>query len=227
MGIPKSQNHIPEVDAPPTPLAAQAVRRALATREATYAEEVQRLLDAGMRVMQSAGPEGAPKVAEIVREAGLSNQAFYRHFASRDELVAAVVESGALRLVGYAAHQMAKHDDPVAQIRTWIEAVLSQAIRPELADPTRAVLWNLRQLPRQVGADGPATGPMATATLLLEPLRALGSDDPEHDAMAIADVVFGRLDHHLWGPTATAADVEHVVAFCLAAVSGGRTRTRR
>ena len=39
---------------------------------------------------------------------GLSNDAFYRHFPSKDALVAALLEDGAERLAGYVAHQMAQ-----------------------------------------------------------------------------------------------------------------------
>ena len=48
-------------------------REALARREAAYAEEVRRLLDAGLAVMQRCGTTSRPRVADIVAEAGLSN----------------------------------------------------------------------------------------------------------------------------------------------------------
>jgi AcrR family transcriptional regulator len=216
--IPKKQNVVPSLD---SPLAAQAVRRALAGREAAYVQEVQRLLDAGMAAMEAAEHGGAPRVADIVRAAGLSNQAFYRHFASRDELIAAVVERGGARLVSYAAHQMEKASDPAEAIRRWILAVLSQASNKSVAQQTRAVMWNLRQLPRSVDQVAPSAH-AAAAALLVEPLGALGCADPDRDAAAIGDLVFGRLEHHLWGPDVTDADIDHVVAFCLAAVGAPR-----
>jgi AcrR family transcriptional regulator len=194
------------------------VQRALAKRETASADEVQRLLTAGLEVMERTGSYAAPKVGDIVRAAGLSNQAFYRHFASRDELVAAVAEAGAHRLVTYAAHQMSKESTPAAQVRAWIVAVLSQAGKSGVADATRAVLWNLRVLPRSLGDTETASINAAAGELLGAPLGALGSRDPIRDAAAISDVVFGRLDHHLWGPAPTPADVEHVVGFCVSAI---------
>ena len=68
-------------------------------------------------VMVRLGTGDRPTVAEIVREAGLSNQAFYRHFASKDDLVAAIVDAGARRLASYVEHRMAAFDDPVDQVR--------------------------------------------------------------------------------------------------------------
>ena len=199
-----------------TPLVAKAVRRALAGREAVARDEVQRLLDAGLQVMLDAG-DSAPRVADIVATAGLSNQAFYRHFSSRDELVAAITEAGAARLVGYLRHQMDKVPTgaPVARIRVWIEGVLSQASNPAVAAPTRSVLWNGRQLRRH---SGEATPVAAFGALLLEPLHDAGSPDPTRDAAAIVDVVFGRLDHYLWVDLPSADDVDHLVNFCLRAI---------
>ena len=94
--------------------------------------------------------------------------------------------------------------------------MLSQAANPRVAERTRAVLWNLQQLPRD--ARGESMRP-PLADLLVEPLHELGSPDPERDAAVIGDITFGRLEHHLWGPKATERDVNHVVEFCLAGVT--------
>ena len=84
----------------------------LAEREAEYSDEVQRLLDAGLAVMARSGTSASPRVADIVSEAQVSNDAFYRHFSSKEDLVLAVAEAGAERLVSYVSHQMNKHPDP-------------------------------------------------------------------------------------------------------------------
>ena len=102
-------------------------QEALARREAAYAEEVRRLLDAALGVMRECGTASRPRVADIVAAAGLSNDAFYRHFRSKDALVAALVDDGALRLRSYLDHQMAKASTPDAQVRRWVEGVMSQA----------------------------------------------------------------------------------------------------
>jgi AcrR family transcriptional regulator len=192
------------------------VRRALADRESAYVQEVQRLLDAGQVLMEEGGADSPVRVADIVKRAGLSNQAFYRHFPSRDTFVAAVVERGGVRLLSYVAHQMEKANGPEDAVRRWITAVLSQAANRRVAERTRAVIWNLQRLPRHTHSEPPRP---PLAGLLVEPLRQLGSPDPDRDAAVIADIAFGRLDHHLWGPEATRDDVAHVVDFCLAAVA--------
>src|ERR1700730_16401818 len=100
---------------------ARVAQRAVALREADYAEEVRRLLDAGLEVMERCGTTSSPRVADIVQAAQLSNEAFYRHFASKEDLVAAIVEAGAERLASYLRHQMGKDRDPRTQVRVWIE----------------------------------------------------------------------------------------------------------
>jgi AcrR family transcriptional regulator len=179
-------------------VAERIAQRTLAKRGAGYVDEVRRLLDAALDVMRAGGPDGRARVADIVAAAGLSNDAFYRHFPSKDALVAAVIEDGSARLHSYLAHQMAKEAAPEARIRRWVEGVLSQA-RGDVAETTLAVMVN---------AGGAATGRLrqypssdVLATLLVEPLTALGSTAPELDAAFVADGVIGRLNHLLWQRT--------------------------
>ena len=196
-------------------------QEALARREAAYADEVRRLLDAALDVMRSCGTEKRPRVADIVAAAGLSNDAFYRHFRSKDALVAALVAAGAVRLRSYLDHQMAKEPTPEAKVRRWVEGVLSQA-EGEVADTTLAVIWNGDSV---AGGSTPGREAVnaAPATLLREPFAALGSDRPDLDASLVAHAVFGRLAELLWQHEhATPDEVDHLVDFCLGAVSRAR-----
>jgi AcrR family transcriptional regulator len=199
----------------PSPVAARTVRRALAARESAYLDEVQRLLDAGLDLMVELGDERAPRVAEIVARAGLSNQAFYRHFAGKDELIAAVVEAGVHRLERYLRHQLDKVDDPERKVRAWIVGVAAQARRTTVARQTRAAMRNLRQLPIETRQ---TVSSPATDHLLADALRDAGSPDPQRDAAAISLVTFGRLEQFLWQSPPSDADVEHLTEFCLAAI---------
>jgi len=192
-----------------TGIAEQIAQQTLAKRGAGYVEEVRRLLDAALSVMRAGGPDGRARVADIVAEAGLSNDAFYRHFPSKDALVAAVIDDGSTRLHSYLTHQMAKETTPEGRIRRWVEAVMSQA-RGDVAATTLAVMVN---------AGGGSTGRMrqypsadVLATLLVAPLTELGSAAPELDAAFIANGVIGRLNQLLWQRTApTRAEVTHTV----------------
>jgi len=205
----------------PHDVADRVARQTLADREAAYANEVRRLLDAALDVMRKCGTTSRPRVADIVAAAGLSNEAFYRHFRSKDALVAALVDDGALRLRSYLDHQLAKESTPEARVRRWVEGVLSQA-DGEVAATTLAVLWNGSSV-AQRPAPGRHTGGVAPGVLLREPFAALGSRDPELDAALVTHAVFGRLSELLWaGEQATPEEVDHVVDFCLTAVNRPR-----
>jgi AcrR family transcriptional regulator len=195
-------------------LAGRIAERALAKRGAGYADEVRRLLDAGLAEMQRRGTGARPRVADIVAAAGLSNDAFYRHFPSKDALVAAILEDGAERLRGYLAHQMAKEASAEGKVRRWVQGVLAQAADPDIAASTRAVL-------RTAGGDGLGVGHPSMndplASLLVTPFGELGSAEPELDASLVAHAVIGQLSDHLHQNTRPSkAVIARVVAFAVA-----------
>jgi AcrR family transcriptional regulator len=209
------KNAIPSSD---SDVMGKIVRRSLAKREGEYAVEVRRLLDAALELMRACGTTAKPRVADIVTAAGLSNDAFYRHFKSKDDLVAAILEDGAERLRSYLAHQMAKSPTPEGQVREWVKGVLAQA-DTEIAATTLAVLWN-----GSTAGGGPASGrhfaSAPLASLLGGPFAALGSATPELDAALAAHATLGMLSDSLWRQAVpTRADIDRITAFCVAAAS--------
>jgi AcrR family transcriptional regulator len=202
----------------PSGVADRIVRRTLAKREGEYANEVRRLLDAALEVMQRCGTTSRPRVADIVAQAGLSNDAFYRHFKSKDDLVTALLEDGGERLRSYLEHQLAKGTTPEDQVRRWVEGVLSQAFG-DVAATTLAVMWNGGSAGAGLAA-GRHFASAPVATLLHEPFAELGSAAPELDAMLAAHATFGLLSDLLWeGAEPSGAEVDRVTAFCLSAVA--------
>ncbi len=198
----------------------------MAEREAEYSDEVQRLLDAGLAVMARSGTSASPRVADIVSEAQVSNDAFYRHFSSKEDLVLAVAEAGAERLVSYVSHQMSKHPDPHRQITTWVSCIMQQAADPSIAEPTRAVLWNAASVSDRSRTDkNDAYADLAE--ILIEPLTGCGSNDPRRDADAITATVFTLLQRFLRDRVEPSQDdINHLISYCLAAI-GADKRTLR
>jgi AcrR family transcriptional regulator len=213
-----TKNAIPEVALTTPDIAARIAQQTLARRGGEYTDEVRRLLDAALAVMRDRGTGAKPRVADIVAAAGLSNDAFYRHFRSKDALVTAILEDGTGRLVSYLAHQMAKATTPEDQVRRWVTSVLAQA-HGDTAASTLAVLWNAGAV-----GDGPAAGrhfaSAPLAELLHAPFTALGSTTPELDATLVAHAVLGVLSDHLWQRTQSSrGELERIVAFCIDAPS--------
>jgi AcrR family transcriptional regulator len=202
--------------AAPADLAATIAQRRLAKREADYTSEVRRLLDAGLEVMRRCGTTTRPRVADIVAAAELSNDAFYRHFPSKEALVAAIIEDGSARLESYLSHQMAKAETPRDQVRAWVDGVMAQAADDEVAGSTLAVMWN----GASVNSRPSTTTPLAK--LLEAPYAALGSADAVADAALAAHAVVGLLSDFLWSEVRpTRRQIAHVTEFCLRAISRG------
>jgi AcrR family transcriptional regulator len=196
-------------------VATRIARETLVARGPDYSAEVRALLDAGREVMRVNGTRARARVADIVAAAGLSNDAFYRHFPTKDALVAAILEDGTERLRSYLAHQMEKEPAPEHQLRRWVEGVLAQAADDDIAATTLAVLWNAGSV-----GDRRSRPAAVLATLVRRPFEELGSTDPELDASLAAHAIIGRLNDHLWqGTRPSTAEADHLVAFYLAAVN--------
>lgn len=206
--------------ADPTSVAARiAARSAARRRQPDYESEVQSLLEAARNVVASTGKA---RVADIVAEAGLSNDAFYRHFPSKQALVSALVEEGAERVATATARKMASHDEPEAKVRCWLDAMLGRTKGRHAADANAVFAIS------DSGNSGLATGDHAArlplAELLHEPFRALGSADPVLDAELVTHAVSNRVAGHLRaGTTPTPPEAEHLLRFCLTTARTGAT----
>ncbi|MFG1924518.1 TetR/AcrR family transcriptional regulator [Cryptosporangium sp. NPDC048952] len=204
-------------DGDPQDVASRIAARSRDRRAPDYTDEVQRLLAAALETIKKCGTKSRPRVADIVAAAGLSNDAFYRHFSSKEALVTALLEDGAEKLGSYLAHQMGKESEPAEQVRRWVEGVMSQT-NDDIAATTLAVLYNGGSAGQGLATGRhPASSPLGR--LLHEPFAALGSTNPEFDASLAANAVFGKLSDYLWTTTRpTSAELDRMTTFCLAAV---------
>jgi AcrR family transcriptional regulator len=182
-------------------LAQRSVERALEPRRAAYQEEVARLVRAGSEMMREMGTVD-PRVSDIVRRAGLSNQAFYRHFRGKDELLLAILEDGTRELLGYLEHRMASAASPLEQIRQWIQGVLAQALVPEAAEATRPFAVNRARLTERLPEGGVGSADALKAPLRAALARALAQGElpgaePEADAEAVYQLAMGWMHEQL------------------------------
>ncbi len=142
---------------------------------------------------------GPIPVAAILDRAGLSTRAFYRHFASKDELFLAMLrqEADALtaRLDGIADESSG---DPVRQLTAWVEMMFVLARDPQLrinfavidSDEVRAAK-GYREMRERLHADRERS-----LQLILQRGRDNGSfplTKPEQDAVAISAIVSREL----------------------------------
>ncbi|WP_253919080.1 TetR/AcrR family transcriptional regulator [Dietzia psychralcaliphila] len=172
------------------------------------------MLDVTLGLIEKSAP-AMPSVAEIVAEAGISNQTLYRSFPSKDDLVLAVLEKGVGRVVQFVSGRMGEVHDPREQIAAWTRGVLRQVSSVEAAQTSRTVLGHLSTS----GSASPGGSQHDLLTpiseLLTAPLIALGCD-PVRDGACISDLVLGAMRRHLWSSTAPSAeDVEWICEFAL------------
>ena len=191
--------------------------RSIAERRAIYAAEARRLIDAAFVVMRDSGSID-PQVRAIVHEAGLSNQAFYRHFASKDELLLAVLADGQRQLMTYLGRRIATASDPADQVQRWISGVMAQARDRDAAEATRPFACNSARL-ADLFPDDIAASRQEMLLTLSPAVRALGGHDD--DAELIRDLALARMNDAIARRrTPSKAEIQRLVDFCLAGLKG-------
>jgi AcrR family transcriptional regulator len=203
------------------PIVRSAIQRTLARRVEAYEDEAQRIVDATYRVIARTASVD-PTVRDILAESGLSTQAFYRHFRSKDELLVVLLDDGRRRIVDYLAHRMAKATTPERKLRAYVEGVMAQAADEDAAARTRPFVVQQDRLGDRF-AEHQRTSVARLVELLHEPLRALGSGRAvERDASAVYQLAFASMEQHVRDRTTPArAEIDHLVRFCLRAVGAG------
>ena len=190
--------------------------------------EERALVDAGLAVLRRSGASGLT-VADVLAEAGLSTRAFYRHFASKDELVLAVFEGDNRRTVGALREAVDAATGPRAALEAWIDQTLALAFDPRRARRT-LTLWRegvrvRRDFPAEF--DAILAGVLAPLERVLAAGRADGTfprAEPAADARSIHAVVWEMVERRLDGDTTLTLDRAraHALRFCLAALGAKR-----
>jgi TetR/AcrR family transcriptional regulator, transcriptional repressor for nem operon len=90
----------------------------------------ERIVEAAAQLMMESGTE-APSVAEIMSAAGLTHGGFYKHFGSREELVAAAVAQAMDASETATREVVEEAEDPLAAFVEWYA---SPAHRDDLRD---------------------------------------------------------------------------------------------
>ena len=201
-------------------LARRAVERALSERHAELAGHMQRIVDATYELIEQTG-DVDPPMRRILRHGGISTQAFYRHFRSKDELMLALLDDGRRRLVAHLERRMRRAGPPEAQVRAWVEGVMAQAADAGAARRTRPFVAGEDRLAERFPEEHAASVDQLVS-LLATPLAALGGAGPgsraRQDAEAVYRLTFATLrDCLLARRTPSAESVDHLVAFVLRA----------
>jgi AcrR family transcriptional regulator len=187
-------------------------RRSVAARLDTAAEEIQRIVDATYVVIARTGSLDPPLRA-VIRESGCSNQAFYRHFASKDDLMLGLCADGRRRLAETLRRRAATTGGPARRVEAWIRGVLLQAADRDAAARTRPFVAGLARL-EVLFPDELRRSRDVILDTLAETLGARPA--ARADALAVYDLAFGAMQRHLLAGTKPGkAETEHVIRFAL------------
>ena len=205
-------------------LADRAVERTVAGRRVEYGQEMRRIVDSTFSLIERTSSL-EPSMREILAETGLSTQAFYRYFASKDELMLALLDEGRRRLVETLQRRMSRSNDPSGQIRAWIEGVVAQAGNAAAAARTRPWVLSEQRL-AELFPQQQHTSVELLLDLLSEPIERLQGTkcrqvlDTTRAASMVYQLTFAVLRSHLVARTKPdARETEVLVAFCLRGVT--------
>jgi TetR/AcrR family transcriptional regulator len=187
------------------------------------ANQVRLMLDAAQRLIREKGD--AFTTQELVKEAGVALQTFYRYFASKDELLLAVIADAMTNACARWAGAARELPDPIARLHFYITNIID-VLDTEGADggAARFVVsthWRLHR----IFPDELAEAEKPFVDLLLGEINAavdaglLRPADPKWAAWFIAELV--RSVYHYYAYAPRQADVkEHLWEFCLTALGG-------
>ena len=170
---------------------------------------------------------------ELVKEADVALQTFYRHFGGKDQLLVAVIADLIRGHCEALAERAADLDDPVERLHLYVTETLSTLGGAPAATGARFMTsehWRLHQLMPDELAE--ATQPFTDLVQVeLEAGLAAGvlaPRNPERDAWLIAKLVISVFHHYAFAEDdpEVATISEDVWGFCRAAAGGGPVRPR-
>lgn len=232
-GLRRHSGNSPAALVPPGPLVslmAKPAKRASAPKESrrgattsSREDESELLIAVARQILLNKNGSGFT-LNEVLEESGLGTRAFYRHFASKDEVALAVFAEEAEREAKRLNSRMRDASNPIEGVMAWIDARLElgfdQRLAASLRPLTEEAVRASRQFPRQLE-------PAFNRTLepLIEQLaRGLTTGvfkgiEPVGDAKAIHHVVSGVVEQRWMGfPLPRRETRGQVMRFCLSAL---------
>lgn len=189
--------------------------------------ETRRILDAAWDVLRRTGYENL-KLQAVIRIAGVSVSTFYRHFDSKQDLMAALLREE-LRRATSVLRSATADGTPSERVRAWVDAIVSLAFGQSAGPRARWFTTMPSEVRELLDADGQHLDEST-----VEPLRQaiadgaasgeLRSPDPARDAMLVHSLCTRLVEGG--PPTWLSKDrreaVDLVAGFVLAALTAPR-----
>lgn len=165
--------------------------------------EERAIVKAAYRVLGGSS-EGSTSVQDILDEAGLSTRAFYRHFRSKDELIASMYRTASQRVAEELAVAAESAAGPIEAFTAWVEGLLAVAYNPRRAAQAK-VLSSSEALTSKGVAPARIEGENANMAVLIGILEygkrsgVFPRVEPIDDARAVSSVVTRLVSARLAG----------------------------
>lgn len=199
---------------------AQAVQRS----RRRSAEQQQAIVAAARRLVEARG--GAFTTQELIAEAGIALQTFYRYFGGKDELLLAVLEDTIAEAAVALAGAVGDEADPEARLRfyiTWMARAVGTTSSGE-AQFVTSEHWRLHQIfPEEIArASQPIVDLFAGELAAATATGQLHSTDPQRDAWFAMRLVMSVFHHYAFvaSDEHAATVAEDLWAFCLTGFGG-------
>jgi AcrR family transcriptional regulator len=207
----------------------RAVERSAAVQRSRLriANQVRQMLDAARKLIDAKGDEFTTQ--ELVEEAGVALQTFYRYFTSKDELLMAVIGDAMTEVCGRLTDAAREQPDPLARLRFYMTATLDRLDGEGRSAATSrfvvATRWRLhRQFPEELAeAEKPFVDLLRAEVNSAVEAGMLSVPDSDWDSWFISELLRSVYHFYAFAPR-TDGDLELVKErlwqFCLAALGG-------
>lgn len=207
----------------------RAIERSTAVQRSRSRVEnqIRAILDAARRLVEAKGDSFTTQ--ELAKEAGVALQTFYRYFASKDELLLAVIGDGlsdACRRWSAAAGDLT---DPLERLRFFVTSPLAGLERnPDrytLAQFVVSTHWQLhRVFPKELAqAEKPLVDLIHTEIRAAADAGSVKSAGTHQDAWFIVELVRSVYHHYAYAPGPTREVQENLWSFCLRALGAAES----
>jgi len=184
----------------------RALARSLEAARARSVDRLDRLIAAARDLANETGHAGFT-VSQVAARAGVSLKVFYRYFASKDDLLVALLEEDSRLGAAILRERVDAHTDRDARLRAYVMGVFELLTLPGALGYAGVLIREHRRLsenrPDELGAAlAPITDVFADELAAGAAEGVVGSDDPRRDARltftlvldGIHDVVVGRAE---------------------------------
>lgn len=221
---------VSSADNPDLPWVERAVERSAAVQRSRsrIATQVSVMIEAARRLIREKGDEFTTQ--ELVAEAGVALQTFYRYFAGKDELLLALIGDAMIEACADWAEAARELPDPLSRLHLYVTAPLEHLNEgtPQDVSETRFVVsthWRLHRLfPNELAeAQKPLVDLLIAEINAAKQAGVLRPDDPQWAAWFVVELV--RSVFHHYAHAALEGDdmndvKERLWRFCLSALGG-------